>query len=204
MLLLVGIIFFLVLVFSIVVGAGDGHKEIKTPILDKSVVPGYYLGRSKLCKSWDEILDNVKAKLFFESWYSLPKEEIIRLRKERTRKIRELRKKGMKNEEIKKYFKISDLKHIEITITIFKSWKKASKWAVPYLKSQYTVYKPILKEGILCGEKIGEKCWVSRGKETLSVDFLKNNCLVTLILRDPEGVDEAFALKVAKNIAKKL
>ena len=206
MLLLVGIIFFLVLVFSIVVSAGDEHKEIKTPILDQSVVPGYFLGSSKLCKSWDEILDNVnvKARFFFESWNSLPREEIRRLRKERIRETNKLREKGMKDENIKKHLKKSNLKHIEITITIFKSENKASKWAVPYLKSQYTVYKPILKEGILCGEKIGEKCWVSRGKETLSVDFLKNNCLVTLILRDPEGVDEAFALKVAKNIAKKL
>jgi len=150
MLLLVGIIFFLVLVFSIVVSAGDEHKEIKTPILDQSVVPGYFLGSSKLCKSWDEILDNVnvKARFFFESWNSLPGEEIRKLRKERTREIRELREKGMTDENIKKHLRKSPydkLKNIAIRIVIFKSRKEASKWAVPYLKSQYALAIPYLQ-----------------------------------------------------------
>jgi len=207
MLLLVGIISLLVLVFSIVVNADNGCKDIKTPILDQSVVPGFHLGHSELDKSWEKNKDNVKAKFLIESWNSLPREEITRLRKERNRKIRELREKGVKDENIEKHLRISPyykIKHITIRIVIFKSRKKASKWAVPYLKSRYAAYNPILKEGTLCGKKIGDKCWVSGGKQSLSVDFLKDNFLVELNFVDPEGIDESFALRVAKNIAEKL
>ena len=218
MLLLIGIMLSFFLFFSIIVNADNEHKEIKTPILDQSVVPGYYLGYSELDESWDEIMDdaNVKGRFFLESWTSIPRDEISRLRKERIREIRKLREKGIMDKNIKKHLRKSPLdrlKNIAIRIVIFKSRKEASKWAIPYLKSLCAAYNPTFKEGTLCGEKIGEKCWVSGGKlpgcksgvdHSLSVKFLKNNFLVQLSVIDPEGIDESFALRVAKNIAEKL
>lgn len=207
MLLLVGIISFLVLVFSIVVSADNGHKEIKTPILDQSTVPGYCLGSSKFDKSLDTF-ETAKVRYLWESWATLPREEIIRLRRQRSEERKELRKRGIKN--VNKHLKkspIDKLKVVSFTITIFESSKKAEKYAPQCMRALYAGAHFPATEGSFSGKPIGDKCWTLNKKDSKlksqTIYFIKNNVYVKLTLSNPDVVDKSFAEKVARYIASK-
>lgn len=193
----------LVIIISAFVMCGFSEPVFENfpPILDKKILPGFYIHESeKIVSKWNELdlgegdynylrgIDLSKIKSpeivsYYERWETISKEKT--------------------EEEIKKM----DYTTLTIRRDQLKSHEAAMEWAKLELKRY-------LDKGSFSGVKIGDACWSNRWKMveiqknlrfTPVILFVQKNFVVRITITRMHGpVDPNFAEKVALTVASRL
>lgn len=198
--IIISLLLCILLISVVLVYASEEEEEYigeyAPPILDETIIPGFFLDSSFTYKTSIPIEEDNKEinyDFFHEIWFSMPIKEYKKI-------VKKVWADELKWEQV-------DVTSIDAMRYLFKNREEAQL----AVKTIITGSAGKLKEGSYSGEKIGEKCWAAKDKPIWNVPFFKtvvflkeNKVVKVSVTNFAKKVDFLFIEKIAKAICSKI